>query len=346
MTTAFKNCDKPYASGNLSYLTSVLEHINLESHEDTIVPQHRSTNETSNVRSNIRSNVRVDVTSDVIIDSLWTKSVSADVVERFVTAVFLHNSRNGIILGDKPEDYPQYYQYDFDIAHPEQFHRKLISKGYLTYADTRTKLKFITVPEIKRILSNHSLPVSGNKEKLIQTALSNIDENQLKSELNNNKLTMLTENGESFLSFSEGYSELYRCGWQIYLFEYEDLRKKGVLNFTEAAEIILKERDKKPDFCTKLFLAQLYYKQKEFSLSLAYYIQTMYYEASTMYSHGADLTDDTFFAPENQERIAKLAEYFTEDMIERCYTDNPKVVSTISKWQFSKAVHDALNSKK
>ncbi len=290
-------------------------------------------------------------------DSLWAENVSYELFERFVTAIFLHDSRNGILLKDYYK-YPKYYGEDLGIYHPEKLHRKLISDGYLAYANIETKLKCITVSKIKSILSKYSLSTKGDREELIRTALSNINPKQLKVELNYYKLTMLTENGESFLSFMEGYVELYHCGWGIYLYEYEALRKQGILNFSEAAEIIIKERDKNPDFLTKQHLAELYYKEKEFSLSLAYYIQSMYYETDIpLYSNNFVQTDEEwakevateiaegrFFAPETQNRIAKLAEYFTEDMIERCYTDNPKVKSFMSKPEFRKAVHDALKS--
>ncbi len=293
--------------------------------------------------------------------SLWTENVSSELLERFVTAIFLYNSRNGIFLRDF-YSYPEYFRNDFGIYHPEKLHRKLISDGYIAYADIETKLKCITVSELKSILSKYLLSTKGDREELIRTALSNINPKQLKAELNYYKLTMLTENGESFLSFMEGYAELFHCGWGIYLYEYEALRRQGILNFSEAAEIILKDRDKNPDFLTKQHLAELYYNQKEFSLSLAYYIQSMYCETDTpLYSNNTVQTDiaeewakeiateiaeGSFFTIENQERIAKLAEYFSEDMIERCYTDNPKVVSTISRQQFSKAVHDVLKGRK
>lgn len=325
MLKAFQSCGEPYAVSNMTYLSTALKAFSLQN--------------ISAKDYTITAKVSFDAPSEINPNPLWTDNVSNEVQERFITAVFLNNARKGLKLGNTPDDYPRYYKYDFGISHPEQLQRKLISDGYLASADIKTRLGALTVPEIKVILSKNSLPVAGTKAKLIDLAVSSIPSDKLETELGDNKLTMLTENGQSFLSIAEGYAELFRCGWQISLSEYEAQREKGILNFSEAAEIILKEKDKTPSFSTKLYLAQLYYKQKEYALSLTYYIQTMYYES------GEDYFENTSdFAPGNQERIKKMAEYFSEDMIDKCYRDNPRVISKITKQAFIEAVHKALTS--
>lgn len=315
MTSAFKSSDAFYAKILLGYLAEKLDAM------DT-APSH----------------TEAPIFSPEEYESRWKDGVSEETFSRFVRAIFLSNARRGLVLGNSPDDYPQYYKYDLDTPHPERLHKQLIAEGYLTYADTKTQLESRTIPEIKAILAEYSLPVSGKKARLVDTALSCIPVEELKSKLGETKLTMLTENGEELLSFAEGYAELFRCGWGISLGEYEKYRENGILNFSEAAEYILSERDKKPSFATKLYLAQLYYKNKDYPRSLAYYIQTMYFETCN-YSH-----DNVIFAPANAARIHSMKEYFTEDMIAKCYTDNPRTRSSFSEKEFRDAVYAALNT--
>lgn len=313
---AFKNSDTFYSKSALNYLTTRIEVI-----KDFVFAPAQITHQR-------QAEIYVEPSP------YWRENVSDEVKERFAEAIFLYNSRKGMPLGNTPNDYPQYYMYELNVPHPEQLHRKLLENGLLSTADIKTRIESLTIPEIKGILSKYNLPVSGKKEKLVTTALENIPEEELDNNVGRRNLTMLSANGKSFLSFTEGYAELYRCGWGIYLYEYEVLREQGILNFGEAAEIILKQHDKSPSFSTKLSLAQLYYKQKEYDLSLRYYIQTMFYETC----------DEVIgFAPVTQERIHKMAEFFSEDMIEQCYKDNPNAKSRISKQRFVNAVHKALS---
>ncbi|MGN0700498.1 MAG: SAP domain-containing protein [Oscillospiraceae bacterium] len=315
MLTAFQSCSAAYARDNIDFLSLKLDALYV-----LLFPEIKLSFSESPAASGER----------------WKDGVSDEVFDRFVKAIFLCSARKGIPLRSSPEGYPQYYKYELNTPRPEKLHRELIDEGMLTLANTRVRLERMTVPELKALLSEYSLPVSGKKAKLVETALSGIAETELNKKLGENNLTMLTEQGESFLSFAEGYAELFRCGWSITLREYEEYRQKGILSFSQAAECILLQRDQKPSFVTKLQLAQLFYNNKEYSRSLAYYIQTMYYETCD-YSH-----DKVFFAPGNAAKIRSLAEYFNDDMIERCYRDNPQMRSSYSKEEFKAAVYKAL----
>lgn len=57
--------------------------------------------------------------------------------------------------------------------------QRLLSCGYLSLGDMRQRISLKTVNELKAILSEHELKVSGNKPELIQRILDNFDNDRL-----------------------------------------------------------------------------------------------------------------------------------------------------------------------
>lgn len=59
--------------------------------------------------------------------------------------------------------------------------KRLLDGGYLDIGDIRTGIAIKQVPELKAILSEHGLKVSGRKSELIQRLIDNIPQNELEA---------------------------------------------------------------------------------------------------------------------------------------------------------------------
>lgn len=66
-----------------------------------------------------------------------------------------------------------YWTHDYHIDYGS-VSKKLFSYGYLTFANTEVKLSNQKVPELKKLLADNGLPVSGRKDALVQRILENI----------------------------------------------------------------------------------------------------------------------------------------------------------------------------
>lgn len=71
------------------------------------------------------------------------------------------------------ENIAGYWTHDYHIDYGSVT-KKFFSYGYLEFADTTIKLANQKVPELKKLLSENGLPVSGKKDILIQRIIENI----------------------------------------------------------------------------------------------------------------------------------------------------------------------------
>lgn len=284
-------------------------------------------------------------------DDIYTKYVSDEVRSVFCKAVFLDWASKGYLISNTDEGYPQYFKFDLKISHPKAYHSNLISEGYLTEADVSQKLNNLTLPKLKEILKKYGLSSIGAKQKLVELALTNISRENLEDETRDLNSLMLTDEGKAFLDLNYGFVEFYKFKHNIALCEYENQLKKGICNFGEAAENILKQRDSIPSYSSKLALAELYYKLKKYEEALSYYIQVLYYGCEDENSKYRNYLDDEdlfdeklILAPHVIKRIHKLGEYFSPFLFDKCYVDNPKMKCLISKSKFEQIVENIVKT--
>lgn len=94
-------------------------------------------------------------------------------------------------------DIPLYFEYEFGInasSHKEM----LITKGFLEFASPSESLSALRVSELKEILRNYSLKLSGKKSELICRIKNNLDEKDYKK--HNIKILKVTSSGLDLLS--------------------------------------------------------------------------------------------------------------------------------------------------
>ncbi|WP_195935759.1 SAP domain-containing protein [Lactococcus lactis] len=94
---------------------------------------------------------------------------------------------------------PQYFLYDYSINSKKEV-EKLFSKGYLRWSTPKEHLKSLKVPELKNILADNDLPVSGRKKiELIERIKTNITDETLSKYITAKSSYKVTEPGEILL---------------------------------------------------------------------------------------------------------------------------------------------------
>ncbi len=94
-------------------------------------------------------------------------------------------------------NYPQYWTFDYNLDFQNTL-LKLFKSGYVKFADASYKLNSLKVAELKEILMDHGLKVSGRKAELIERLVDNLDSSQLEN-ISKNDYFQMTEKGSKTL---------------------------------------------------------------------------------------------------------------------------------------------------
>lgn len=110
--------------------------------------------------------------------------------------------------------FQQFWYYDYNITNPQLIIDKLIDEGFLKVGTVEGALEFEKIPDLKNILKNHQLAVSGNKDVLVKRIIDNVSKEEL-TKLNLDIHYELTEKGITELTENEyvHYIHKYRIGW-------------------------------------------------------------------------------------------------------------------------------------
>ncbi len=93
-----------------------------------------------------------------------------------------------------------YWEYEYHLHFPDIM-TKLLSNGYLAISSAAQSPEYLTIPELKAILKEHNLPVSGKKSVLIARIRDNIPPDAFSSRIGQHKAHyVLTEKGEALAS--------------------------------------------------------------------------------------------------------------------------------------------------
>lgn len=115
---------------------------------------------------------------------------------------------------------------------------RLLSAGYLELGDLRQRISLKTVPELKAILADRELKVSGKKKELVERLLDNFDKEDLE-ELFPVGVYQITEKGQEALE------------------PYEIIEENNKYNLGLSYYRLIKERDACPDDTNEEILARL-----------------------------------------------------------------------------------------
>ena len=116
--------------------------------------------------------------------------------------------------------YASYFLYECGIRDRVKYHKKLIKEGYLIEAEPGEALELLKLPELKDMLRELNLPISGKKAVLIERILDNAEEGFLNAHVPETVYKLSSE-GAAFLQTHDAYVQIHRnknrgISWQAY----------------------------------------------------------------------------------------------------------------------------------
>ncbi|MBQ3518873.1 MAG: SAP domain-containing protein [Clostridia bacterium] len=265
----------------------------------------------------------------------------------------------------KEDQYQQYFKYHFGIVNPRDYHRKMISEGFLEEASVEDVLQSLKTDELKNILSMLNLTKTGKKDDLIKRILNS--ESDLSFIKKAEMQYSISKKGETYLKDNYDLIDLYakRDTYFVTYEEYiEQKMKSPKMPYHDILWGIFNKRMHR-DITTDCGCFQHYcmyhllIDEKRFSLALEHYLMYFvleinvagemrryidsYKTLSSLYSYKEYRERFPFhsFELHGQEKIYSLREYFNHEMIERCY--NPGFYEIISKEEFNTIIANILN---
>ena len=237
--------------------------------------------------------------------------------ENYATAAMLRCCLGGRAMGKDADEYPRYLNYRFKIHDPIKYQKRLIEDGYLIEGSPNIVLRCYKVVELKSILNANNLLDKGKKDELIQRICANVNLETLNLE----KLYVPSNKGIEHLKkydFVFGLSD-----FEISTDQY-DAFAKSYPEYMKPNDIIwkmLNDRYNSYNLSQDYGLArnELYYmacfliKENKFTDALYRLILVLYYD-----TRGNSIEDVTI-APGIVDLIFKYKDYFTKEMVQRCY---------------------------
>lgn len=99
----------------------------------------------------------------------------------------------------KEIDFSRWYFMNYDIKNICDLYSKICERGFYGPANNETVLRTMKVVEIKEVIAKFGLKITGKKDELIASLLSQVNESSLKEALNSN-LYSITPDGKKWMS--------------------------------------------------------------------------------------------------------------------------------------------------
>lgn len=200
----------------------------------------------------------------------------------YAKTIFLWAHNKASSVKDK-EGYARYFLYECGIQDATAYHKGLITQGYFQEASEEEKLQSLTLPELKKILSDFEQPTSGKKDILIERITKNVDQSEIKRYIPE-KLYVLTEAGKIFLDKHNDYVLIHtHKAWEISWQEY-DMKHKENFSFYDTVWGIFNERllSENYDFGRNIYLMmyQLLEEEKRRVRALEMLLKVFYLDFS------------------------------------------------------------------
>ena len=161
----------------------------------------------------------------------------------YTKAIFLYANRNSEIKSNT--EYVRYLIYECGLLNPQKYHKELIEQGYYRLADITEILKSYKVDELKNILKDSNLKVTGKKLELINRIKEEVPENVINRIKSYKQIYVLSEKGNKFLDENRDYVKIHiHSSWQITIDDYKKDKKQSnsYLSFNDIAWRIFNQR--------------------------------------------------------------------------------------------------------
>lgn len=275
-------------------------------------------------------------TSSAATSAATTKSRNDD----YIIAAFVHYCEyGGKPIGKTSNDYPSYFNYDFHVNNPAKHHQKVIDEGYLAPAPLSVSLGNLKVDQLKQILIANGLPEKGKKDALIERIVENVDLSTLKLEV----VYVPTDKGWEHLKKYEYLFVVKQYG--ITPAEFE--AKQAELKSSRTNDVIWRIlNDKFNEYSMEGYVggarnvlnwqAELLASEDKNVDALYHYILVLYYD---MKSYGNGAIEDVWLAPAIVKAIYDKKEFYSAEMVDRCFDRYPLPQYKMSKAKFTKLLN-------
>ena len=140
----------------------------------------------------------------------------------------------------KDDEYSLYVKNECGIVEPSRYHSSLVQEGYFVPASSYAKLNTLKVVQIKKLLSDFAMPVSGKKDVLINRLMTTLTSDDMLN-LFPSEIYELSEKGRTFLDEHYDYVLLHKHKtWNIDWVEYDKFRESGHSFYDTVWEILNK----------------------------------------------------------------------------------------------------------
>lgn len=263
--------------------------------------------------------------------------------------IFLWSTRFPHTIKDSMQDsfYPQYLLYDYGIKNLQELHSKLLSLRYYAPSTLDDILSSFTIKQLKILLKENGLKVTGNKEMLISRIKECIPQNVLSNFQSSSHLYSLSDLGNAYVNEHYDYVLLHKHpNWNISIDELNDAKSRidwNSVSFRDATWKIFNERvllhSQVGDFNSLHIdienLSEICFsfdnspRNGIYFLLAAFYLDANcleYYPSYKLYTDGLVTKDRLYFLQDGLffndfwiEKIRKYGDYIDTDVITKAY---------------------------
>lgn len=177
------------------------------------------------------------------------------------------------------KEYPSFWNYKYGLENVDAVLEKLVQKGFLKKElNLELNLNDLKIPDLKIVLKNNSLPVSGKKEEIVKRIVENISLDKLDKSLTK-KRYLRTEKGEISLKNAPYITYFDKHSFGISLFELSTFVNKNPLadfkdGFLEIFDKDIKNHEKNGDYglCRNAKWSLMEFYKAENRLMEAYFV--------------------------------------------------------------------------
>ena len=116
------------------------------------------------------------------------------------------------------EDYPHYFETMYNLS-PKKKVKQFLKDGYFKIAPLNFTVNHHSISELKILLKEHNLKVTGKKTELVTRVIDNIDPDSIKSVFSDRYFTLTEKGSQALLGLNE---EDYRERYTPHLFKFEN----------------------------------------------------------------------------------------------------------------------------
>lgn len=333
----------------------------------SLLDQHAITEESTDTNEHYDS-IYTHSSENDYADSQMIKE-SFSIYEEYAIEMLLGGHLRGRAIDN---GYIVAFMHECQITNPEKLDYWLLENGYLREPSIQESLARYKVPELKQILTEKGMKISGKKNELIDRLISAMSEQEITSQLNSDNRYFLSPKGIERYYDNIDLAEMHKnYKYNINLEEYFKYREVNgkIRGFNETAYLILKEKIRndlleksnfqKINSCYFLSFSELCEKLEKnddaiHSMLIKLYIDTNLivgyrFDKFLIEFNGIDNMCDRLdvcmiFNLHTIQRIVNLSKFYSPNMVDDIY-DNIKLQYIIfDKENFKMAINDMLQS--